>query len=209
MARFFDPSNKGDGKLHAPATARNKDYILDVLRDHLPDSGDILEFASGTGEHAAHMTKHLHPRNWHPSDLDPRHIDSINAWRLEVGQDNFKVPARIDASSQWTAPSNISAILAINLIHISPWFVCEGVIAGAGRNLTAGGMLYLYGPYKVDGHHTSDSNIAFDASLKSRDPSWGVRDMSDVTLLAEKHGFGDKRVIEMPANNFSLIFTKD
>lgn len=211
MARFFDPEGKGE-RLHAPATARNRDFILDVLKPALPQEGTIFEVASGTGEHAAYMAPKLPAHHWQPSDIDPRHLASINAWRAEVLVGNILPARRFDVlENDFTDPelaAPLSAILSINLIHISPWTVAETLIAKAGEALPAGGLFYLYGPYKQGSKHTSESNEAFDVSLKSRDPSWGVRDMEAVIDLAEKAGFGAPDIIPMPANNFSLVFHK-
>ncbi|SDD24700.1 MULTISPECIES: DUF938 domain-containing protein [Kordiimonas] len=216
MTRFFDPGQHedetADARLRAAATARNRDVILAVLKTHLPERGSLLEVASGTGEHAAHMAGHFPNLHWQPTDIDPRHIASIDAWRIHVGQDNILPAKHLDVlEDRWPIdhlPAPLVAVMAVNLIHISPWEVTETLVAGAGETLGSGGVFYLYGPYKRFGAHTSESNEAFDASLKSRDPSWGVRDMESVVELAAEAGFGKPEVIPMPANNFSLVFKK-
>jgi len=216
MTRFFDPGKhedaSSDARLHAPATARNRDVILDVLKRHLPETGSLLEIAAGTGEHAAHMAGHFPGLHWQPTDIDPRHLDSIDAWRSHVGHRNI-LPARHFnlLEGDWPLdhlPAPLAAVMAANLIHISPWAVAEALVSGAGQALAAGGTLYLYGPYKRGNEHTSESNEAFDASLKERDPAWGVRDMEVVMDLAAEAGFSAPEIVPMPANNFSLVFKK-
>lgn len=203
-----------DGRMHAPATERNRDYILKVLQESLPDEGTILEVASGTGEHAVYMAPELSPRAWLPTDVDEGRLESIRAWIGAEPSGNLLAPMTLDASAaHWSVedtppPAPVTAILAINLIHIAPWSVCLGLIAGAGRILPAGGVLYLYGPYKRDGAHTAPSNEAFDASLRSKDPDWGVRDLADVEAAARNEGLALDRVVEMPANNLSVVFKK-
>lgn len=203
-----------DGRMHAPATARNRDYILDVLRRVLPDDGTILEVASGTGEHAVYMAPALSRHHWLPTDVDPGRLQSVASWIAAAPAPNILKPVALDASApRWpfedlppTRP--ITAILAINLIHIAPWEVCLGLMNGAGRILGAGGVLYLYGPFMKDGQHTAPSNEAFDRKLRSENPGWGVRDLRDVEAAATKAGLGLVDVVEMPANNLSVIFRK-
>lgn len=211
MARFFDPEGNGE-RLHAPATARNREVIFEVLAPALPANGTIFEVASGTGEHAAYMAPKLPDHIWQPSDIDSRHLASINAWRDEVFAENILPARKFDALEHAFTdprlPAPLAAILSINLIHISPWRVTETLIAKAGAALDGNGLLYLYGPYKRNGAHTSASNEQFDASLKSRNESWGVRNMEQVIALAKAAGFQTPEVTAMPANNFSLIFRK-
>ncbi|MEX0300623.1 MAG: DUF938 domain-containing protein [Kordiimonas sp.] len=214
MAHFFNPDGK-DGKadlrLHAPATARNRDVIFDVLAPTLPENGLIFEVASGTGEHAVHMAPKLPNHVWQPTDIEDHHLKSIDAWREEVSHAAI-LPARhfnvLDNNFLNGTSEPLAAILAINLIHISPWAVTEALVAKAGEALKAGNILFLYGPYKQGGKHTSESNAQFDLSLKSRDPSWGVKDMEAVLELTNTAGFEAPKVTSMPANNFSLVFKK-
>ncbi|MCJ9429791.1 DUF938 domain-containing protein [Kordiimonas marina] len=212
MARFFNPDQiSEEGKLHAPAAERNKDAILEVLLDHLPSAGTVLEIASGTGQHAVHFAPRLSHLHWQPTDLDPRHIASIEAWRAEAGAENLLAPRALNVLEPWPVhdlPAPVTAITANNLIHIAPWAVAEALIAGAADLLGGGGVLFLYGPYRRGGAHTAPSNEAFDAHLKSHDPAWGLRDMEAVTDLATEAGFGTPTIVEMPTNNFSLIFRK-
>ncbi|MFC3052035.1 DUF938 domain-containing protein [Kordiimonas pumila] len=208
MVRFFDPkatSENAAKRLHAPATERNREVIWDVLSNRLPKEGLIFEVASGTGEHAAFMAPKLSHHKWQPSDIDPRHLESINAWAQHVCADTVLPATRFDVLTD-NFPDNPAAILAVNLVHISPWSVTEALIAKAGEALHSGAILYLYGPYKQNGAHTSESNIAFDQSLKFNNPEWGVRDMETVIGLAAKAGFMAPEILPMPANNFSLVF---
>lgn len=197
-------------KRHAPATARNREAILAVLQDHLPETGLVLEVASGTGEHAASFAPLLAPRIWQPSDIDAGNLASIAAWRAEAAAANLRAPVRLDVQSpSWPIEAaDLSAIVAINLVHIADYAVTEALFAGAGRLLSPGGVLYLYGPFKRDGVHTAPSNAAFDERLRSENPAWGVRDMSDLAVLGKQHGLIMAEPVAMPANNFSLIFEK-
>lgn len=213
-----------DLRQHAPATERNRDFILPILRDVMPTSGTVLEISSGTGEHAVYFAPALKPRQWLPSDPDPTARASIRAWQQESPSDNLHPPLMIDVrEQQWAVETNtvdqpldhlnlqqhpITAIVNINMIHISPWLACLGLMAGAGRILPSGGVLYLYGPYKQGGQHTAPSNAAFDQSLRSRNPEWGVRDLEAVVDAAAVHQLQHQQTIQMPANNLSVIFQK-
>lgn len=211
MAQLFDPEGNSE-RLHAPATARNRDVIFDVLKAALPEAGTIFEVASGSGEHAAYMAPKLPDHDWQPSDIDTSHLASINAWRGEMLVENMKLARRFDVlTDSFTEPEHdkpLTAILAINLIHIAPWSVTETLVTKAGVVLPEDGLLYLYGPYKRGDAHTSESNAAFDGSLKSRNADWGVRDMEAVIELASEAGFKAPEITPMPANNFSLVFKK-
>ena len=203
-----------DARQFAPATQRNREYILEVLLKVLPKEGNILEIASGTGEHAVFFAPHLRPRTWQPSDPNPILKDSIEAWRQHLPIDNLNPPLHIDARELvWpvekdTAIEPITAIVNINMIHISPPEVCFGLMAGAGRILPNDGILYLYGPFKRYGKHTAPSNASFDESLRSQNSQWGVRDLEEVAEVANKEGLKLLEVIEMPANNLSVVFQR-
>lgn len=195
--------------LSSPATARNKDLILEVLRQHFPASGLVLEIASGAGEHALHMAANLPGLTWQPTDPDPQALASIAAWRAQAGSANLLAPVELDAARPDLWPVNAAdAIVCINMIHISPWAATEGLFAGAGRLLPAEGVLVTYGPYLEDAVETAPSNLAFDASLKSRNPAWGIRRREDVEALAAGHGLALQARIAMPANNLSLVFRR-
>ena len=210
----FQNLSKSDKRRHAPATDNNRDAILKVLSEHLRDSGTLLELGSGTGEHAAYMANHFPAYDWQPSDYDEDNHASIEAWRQNSGSANILPAMLLDVMQpRWPVEKDppvkpVSAVLAINIIHISPWAVTTALINGASRILKSGGTLYFYGPYMQGGEHTSESNIEFDAWLKARDKSWGVRDMGDVSDIAQSFGFSEPEIIPMPANNFSLIFKK-
>lgn len=201
-----------DAKRYAVATQRNREPILEVLQKVLPSEGNILEIASGTGEHAVFFASQLQGCQWYPSDRDPELRASIEAWSKECPTDNLHPPLDIDASSQpWaieTTGIRIDAIVNINMIHIAPFAACEGLMAGAGRILSRDGILYLYGAYKLKGRHIAESNAAFDRSLREHNPQWGVRQLEDVIAVAQKANLVLQEVIAMPANNLSVIFRK-
>ncbi len=194
-------------RLHAPATLRNRDAILAVLREALPSSGLVLEVASGSGEHAAYFAAALPGLDWQPSDPDPAALASIEAWRSEAQLPNLHPPIMLDAAAAWPV-SKADAILCINMTHISPWEATLGLMDGAGKALRAGGLLYLYGPFLRDEVETAPSNLAFNASLKARDAHWGLRRVEDVIAAAEGQGLTLDQLVEMPANNLSLLFRK-
>jgi len=195
--------------LSSPASARNREPILQVLRRCLPDQGLVLEVASGAGEHAMWFAEALPRLEWQPTDPDPRALASVAAWRDEAGLPNLRAPLRLDAAAPAAWPvDRADAVVAINMVHISPWAATEGLLAGAARVLPRGGVLYLYGPYREAGAPTAPSNLAFDADLRRRNPDWGLRLAEDVTALAAAHGLVLAERVEMPANNLSLIFRK-
>ena len=201
--------DRPDPRVYAPAVARNREPILAVLRRVLPATGLVLEVASGSGEHAAFFAAALPHLTWQPTDADPRARASIAAFRDAGDAPNLLPPLALDvmAATDWPV-SAAAAIVCINMIHIAPWSACEGLVAGAARTLPPGGVLYLYGPYKEGGRHTAPSNEAFDADLRARDPRWGVRDLGEVTALAQRHGFAHQEMVAMPANNRSVIFRR-
>lgn len=195
-------------KRYAPATDRNREPILAVLRGVLPSSGLVLEIASGSGQHAAFFAPHFPGLLWQPTDPDPDALASIEAFRAEVGAPNLLSPRMLDVTRDDWGIDAAAAIVCINMIHIAPWAACEGLFRGAERLLSAGAPLYLYGPFQFDGRFTAPSNEAFDASLRERDPAWGVRDLADVTAFAKERGFSREAVVPMPANNHSIVFRR-
>ncbi len=201
-----------DARQYASATQRNRQPILEVLLTVLPPQGNILEIASGTGEHGTFFAEHLNPRRWIPSEPNPMLRASISAWQNKFPAENLHSPLDIDTRQEkWVIEDReiiIDAIVNINMIHISPWNACLGLMAGANRILPSGGILYLYGPFKRDGKHTAPSNQVFDRSLKASNPEWGVRDLEEVSAVAENHGLKLTEIIAMPANNFSVIWCK-
>ncbi|TFH86788.1 DUF938 domain-containing protein [Billgrantia azerbaijanica] len=194
-------------RLKSPAAARNRQPILDVLRQVLPERARILEVASGSGEHAVHCAAAMPGWEWQPSDPAPQARASIAAWRAHTGLANLCEPLALDVTGVWPAV-DVDAVVAINLLHVSPWEVTEALVAAAAERLRPGGLLYLYGPFKRGGRHTAPSNAAFDVDLRARDPRWGVRDLEAVTAQAERHGLALERVVTMPANNVSVVFSR-
>jgi Protein of unknown function (DUF938) len=198
-----------DPRQHRPHVARNRDLILDVLKRVLPSRGLVFEIASGSGEHAAYFAQALPSLTWQPSDPDAVALASIAAHREDVGAPNLLAPLRLDVTSAHWPIEHADAVMCCNMIHISPWTACEGLMAGAGRVLSAGDILYLYGPYKIGGRHTAPSNEDFDAYLRNQNAAWGIRDLDEVTALAQHHNFAFVETVEMPANNLSVIFRRE
>ena len=204
-----------DGRLDAPAFHRNHQAIRTVLRQFLcGKSGDAVEAGSGTGQHVVHFARHTPDITWWPSDYNEAHLKSIDAWLKHSGLPNIRPPMRIDLSdSAWchqmhdgSGPGKLLAVFCANVIHIAPWRVAEGLLAGAAHYLRPDGRLFLYGPFKCDGKHTALSNAVFDTSLRERDAEWGVRDISDVERLADGVGLVLIETVPMPANNLILVF---
>ena len=195
-------------KLTAPAAERNKQPILDVLRRVLPASGLVLEIASGTGQHVVHFAKALRHLTWQPSDPDARARSSISAWIAEKALGNVREPLDLDVRCQPWPVASCDALVCINMIHISPWSATQALFEGAARILPEGGVIYLYGPYRVNGRDTSESNAAFDATLRAQDPEWGVRDLERVVDTADSCGFDFVESVAMPANNLSVVWRR-
>ena len=200
--------SSADHRQHAPATARNRDPILDVLRSILPSSGLVLEVAGGTGEHVVYFARTLPRLDWQPSDPSPGARRSIADWIATERLDNVRPPLDLDAADDNWPIDHAVAVVCINMIHISPWTSTEGLMRGAGRILDAGAPLYLYGPFRRATKPIEPSNAAFDEDLRSRDPRWWLRDLDEVASCAGAHGFELDRVFEMPANNLSVVFRR-
>lgn len=203
-----DPPPGPDARQHSPAAARNAGPILEVLRAWLPAAGEVLEIASGSGEHAVHFARALPGLTWRPSDPDPEARRSIDAWRAHAGLANVAAPLALDVAVTPWPLAHADAIVCINLLHISPWAATESLMAGAARVLPPGGRLLVYGPFRVDGAHTAASNERFDAALRARDPSWGVRDSAGVAACAQGHGLALADTRALPANNRMLVFER-
>ena len=198
-----------DARITAQSTARNRDPILAVLREWLPESSMVLEIASGAGEHAVHVAGAMPGLSWRPTDRDETALASIAAWREASGLPNILPPLVLDAGDPDAWPvARADAIVCINMIHIAPWEATLGLLRGAGRILPQGGVLYLYGPYRERGRETAPSNEGFDVSLKSRNPAWGLRELETVAEEAERCGLRLAARVEMPANNLSVVFAK-
>ena len=198
-----------EAKKIAPAAARNRDAILAALQAMLPNAGNALEIASGSGEHIVHFARSLPHLHWQPSDPEPAALASIAAWSAEAALPNIAQPLMLDVISPGWPIARADAILCINMIHIAPWPATLGLMAGAGRLLAPGAPLYLYGPFREEGTPLAPSNAEFDASLKARDPAWGLRHVDDVAGVAAQHGLALRKRLAMPANNVSLIFYRE
>jgi SAM-dependent methyltransferase len=192
----------------SPAAQRNRAPIADVLRDELPENGLVLEIASGTGEHAAYFAGLFPDLLWQPSDGDPAALEVIRGWTQSARATNLHDPVGLDAASGDWPVNSADAILCVNMVHISPWEATSGLMRGARRLLAPGAPLILYGPYRRRGVPTAPSNEAFDASLRSRDPRWGLREVEQVEKEAEANELGLTRLVEMPANNLILVFRR-
>lgn len=195
-----------DPRLDYPATQRNRDAILLVLREVLPASGTVLEIASGSGQHVAHFAENLQKLRWQPSDIDASVLPSIVAWTSHL--DNVAPPAVLDVTGDDWPLARCEAVLCANMIHIAPWAACLGLLDGVSTRLGPGAPLCLYGPFKRHGAHTAPSNAAFDQSLRARNGDWGVRDLDDVAREAGLRGLALDRVVEMPANNLTVVFRR-
>lgn len=198
-----------DPRRSAPSAQRNRDPILEVLRRVLPRSGTVLEIASGSGEHVIHFAKNLPDLTFQPSDMTVDSLKSVAAWVASSGVANILPPLHLDVTQQPWPVTAVDGIICINMIHISPWESTEGLMRGAAAALSAGGVLYLYGPYKRGQQHTAPSNEAFDADLRARNPAWGVRDLGDVAACAAAAGLSAPDVFGMPANNLSVVFRRN
>jgi SAM-dependent methyltransferase len=195
--------------LASPSTARNRDPILAALKLCLPRHGLVLEIAAGAGEHAVYNAAAFPGLQWRPTDPDPQALASIAAWRNHAGLPNLLEPLPLDAADPQLWPVvRADAVVNINMIHISPWLATQGLMAGAGRLLPPGGVLFLYGPYLERDVPTAPSNLAFDQNLKSRNPAWGLRPLEDVVAEAERHRLVLSDRTAMPANNLGLVFRK-
>ncbi len=193
----------------APAAGRNRGPILQALRPHLPDTGLVLEIAAGSGEHAIHFAAALPNLRWLPADAAPEALASIAAWRTHAGSRNLLEPMALDAADPASWPAlRVDAVVCINMVHISPFSATEGLMAGAGRVLPRGGILFLYGPFIETGIDTAPSNLAFDADLRARDPRWGLRQVDEVSVAARREGLILQAREAMPAENLSLIYRK-
>jgi SAM-dependent methyltransferase len=198
-----------DPRLHHLHVARNREPILAVLKRLLPARALVLEIASGSGEHAAFFAKALPSVSWLPSDIDAKALASIAAFRGEAGVPNLLAPVRLDVTSESWPVKRVNAVVCNNMVHISPWAASQGLMAGAARALRPGGVLYLYGPYKIDGRHTAPSNAEFDAYLRQQNAEWGIRDLGEMRELGARHKLTLTETVPMPANNLSVILRRD
>jgi len=207
-------SARDDGRLFSPSAERNRHVIFEALAPRLAGPQAVVEIGSGTGEHGAYFCERLPRTVWYPSDPDPRARTSIAAWSASAPNSNLKAPLNVlTTDPRWpdTFRTHLDGpatmVVSMNMIHISPWASCEGLFAGASSLLDDGGLVFLYGPF-LEGEDTSPSNLAFDESLRTRNPEWGVRALGDVVACAEASRFRLEARIEMPANNRTLFFVK-
>jgi SAM-dependent methyltransferase len=207
MQNFFS-QRQGDGRWRSPSAERNAGPIVAVLKRTLPSAGLVLEIASGTGQHVAHFAQALPKLTWQPSDPDEAMRASIRRWVSAEHLGNVREPLDLDVSRTPWPPIRADAIVCINMIHVAPWAATTALFAGAANCVIDEGVLFLYGPYRRLGRHTAPSNAAFDSELRSTNPAWGVRDLEAVGAVAADAGFDLVETIEMPANNFSLVFHK-
>ena len=205
--RFYEGQVGGERRT-APAATRNREPIADVLAGWLPKSGTVLEIASGTGEHVVHFAKRFANLEWQPSDTHPDALGSIRGWLAETGLPNVREPVEINVVTADWPVEQVDALLNINMVHISPWAASLGLLTGAARLLSEGAPLILYGPWLSDEIETADSNLAFDAQLKSVDSSWGLRKVEDFAAEAARRGFSLLETRPMPANNLMLLFRR-
>eukprot|EP00884_Botryococcus_braunii_P015690 jgi/Botrbrau1/2804/Bobra.0125s0015.1 len=191
---------------NVPNASRNALPIIELLRGILPERGLVLELASGAGEHVCAFAEAFPRLTFQPSDLDRTHQNKIQSLMSNLTSKNILPPLCIDTTAQHWPISHADAVICINMIHIAPFEACEGLMRGAANIIAPGGYLYLYGAYKIDGQHTAPSNEAFDRALRSSNPAWGVRDLEVVKDAAQRHGLSFVKCVDMPSNNFSVIF---
>lgn len=195
-------------KRHASATARNSGPLAEVLAQELPDSGLVLEVASGSGEHAVFMARRFPALEWQPSDVETDALASVDAWAAESSLAHLRPAIALDASSPDWPIDAAEVVLCVNMVHISPWSASEGLFAGAGRVLSPGSPLILYGPFIEQQVETAPSNFAFDESLRARNAEWGLREVTALDSIAATHGLERSARYEMPANNLTLVYRK-
>lgn len=201
-------ADRASERRHAPATERNRDAIAAILAEVLPAHGTVVEIASGTGEHVVYFAGLFPELRWQPSDGDAEALASIRAWAAERSLPNLSDPIHLDAGAEEWPVSEADAIIAINMVHISPWSATVGLLRGAARLLAAGAPLILYGPYRRRDIPTAPSNESFDRSLRSRDPRWGLREVETVEAEASRFQLRLDRLVAMPANNLILVFSR-
>ena len=205
--RFYEAPAEG-ARRSAPAAARNREPIADVLAEWLPASGLVLEIASGTGEHVVHFAERFPGLEWQPSDVHPDALSSIRGWRGSAGLPNVREPIVLDAAAPDWPVHSVDALLSINMVHISPWRSALGLLDGAARLLDSGAPLILYGPWLTDDVPTAPSNLEFEADLKRRNPEWGLRRAEEFAGAAEDRGLRLVETRAMPANNMLLLLRR-
>ena len=197
-----------DGRWVAPAAERNQGPILEVLQRVLPPRGLVLEIGRGTGQHVVHFAKALSQLSWQPSDPDAENRQSIALWSRLEALDRVKPPLALDVLVRPWPIDAADAIVCINVVHVSPWAATLALFDGVREVLPPEGVLFLYGPYRRGGRHTAPSNEKFDADLRAHNPEWGLRDIGELAEVADRVGLAPAEVVDMTANNFSLVFRK-
>ena len=205
--RFYEAPAEGLRR-SAPAALRNREPISEVLGEWLPETGLVLEIASGTGEHVVYFAERFPNLEWQPSDIHADALTSIAAWRQAAASQNVRDPIELDASGERWPIDRADCLLSINMVHISPWTSALGLLDGAARLLPAGGPLILYGPWISEEIETAPSNVEFDESLRSRDPQWGLRKVEDFAAAAAERRLTLEQTRAMPANNLMLLLRK-
>ncbi len=206
--RFYDAPAGQSARRSAPAALRNREPIAEVLGDWLPKSGQVLEIASGTGEHALFFAERFSELEWQPSDVDPDALASIAAWRRAADLPNLRPPIVLDTGKPAWPIERADAVLSINMVHISPWESALGLLAGAARLLPSGAPLILYGPWRQEGVAAAPTNLAFDEDLRRRDPTWGLRQVEEFAAAARECGLELLETRAMPANNLMLLLRR-
>jgi SAM-dependent methyltransferase len=205
----FEPSDVlPDDRIVSPSAERNKGPIAEVLMRLLPERSDVLEVSSGTGQHVVHFAQAMPHIRWQPTERDADSLKSIARWLEQTPLSNVNAPIQLDVHDRAWPVVEVAAVVCLNMIHIAPPSATEALLRGAARVLRSGGILFLYGPYRRAGRHTSASNEAFDQLLRAQNPDWGVRNLEDVALLAASEGLELQEIKDMPANNFAIVFSK-
>ena len=195
-------------RLVSPSAERNRAPISEVLSQVLPERGVVLEIGSGTGQHVVHFARAMPNLIWQPSERDDDCLRSIVAWLSVEQLPNVRPPLHLDVSASPWHITSAAALVCINMIHIAPWSATQALFCGGEGLLSGGGVVCLYGPFRRQGRHTSPSNEAFDVLLRRQDPDWGVRDLDEVSRLADRAGFDLLQTHEMPSNNLTVAFRK-
>lgn len=189
------------------ACERNKGPILGVLRDALADCVQVLEIGSGTGQHAVHFAAHLTHLTWHPTEQLAYLADLASRVKLE-GTRNLRPPTVLDVKQSVWPLRSVDAVYSANTLHIMGWAEVEAMFRGVDAVLSPHGVVCIYGPFRYAGRYTSDSNRDFDLMLQARDPASGLRDLTDICALAERHALRLRVDHDLPANNRLLEFVR-
>jgi len=197
-----------DLRKFSPAVKKNQRFILETLKLVFPSKGQVLEIASGTGEHASFFAPALGDIHWQPSEYDIENLASIDAHAAMTEAHSVRPAIHLDVTMDPWPIDQVDAVFNSNMVHISPWFVTESLMKGVGQKLKSGGVMAMYGPYIRKGFPTAPSNEAFDQSLRSRNKQWGIRDLDDVIASAKANGLLFDNLVEMPANNYCVIYKK-